>query len=326
MALNFFDTNRNRFPSANITQHTNMSAVRRQPVSGSNEPTEEMSDQHRQKSQDELAQEARDEELARQLSMEEEQHIQRTQQQQRAQQPPGARPAPSQLPAPNANGAYQMPCEVCSCINNIYAAKVHLRHLCGGCQRLLPPFDPSALGSWERLQQQEALMAAQVVRQQQQAAQQRQQPPPAAGGQQPLPRPGNSSSLVQCPTCGYGNLIPPGSGGPFLCGTCRNMLPPVSGAAPPPQQVPMQPAAPPAAPPVTAPPPAASVQPPIQTAASAPADPNIVPLQAEVVRQVVSHHVRCGQCPHVNLVQSETMGEVLFRCGGCQAVNKAVFR
>lgn len=126
----------------------------------------------REKSQAELAQEAQDEALARQLQMEADSAEAAYQQQQlqRRAQPPSAPPPPvggagnypgaaargnsapqfqqpQTAPVPSAINPSAFPhlsmphvrCTKCNAINTVQPSKMHLQQICGQCQKLLPP-------------------------------------------------------------------------------------------------------------------------------------------------------------------------------------------
>lgn len=254
--------------------------------------------QPRQKTDAEIAQEAQDEEFARQLSMqdeaeENERQLRRAQSQQEASR--------VRVQAPPANP--QQPCFACGCINNIKPDKLKFRQLCGGCQRLLPVYTPAQM---EKYNEQRRL---------------------AAGMQQQ--QHGPRGVIVTCTDCGYGNMLPPNTPGPFLCGTCRSQLPVPPGVAPTAQMRPMS------APPLpqqqqrSVPPQQVAPQPSPQRPQGPPvppAAPGAGVLQGEVVAPSAIS-VRCGQCQNVSSVRPEAGSqEVMFRCTSCNAVNRAAIR
>lgn len=259
-------------------------------------------EEHRQKSAEELDQERRDEEFARQLSQE-------GSPQAPLPPPPTTTTSSTVGHAPPSAGSAatpQMPCATCDTINNIHPTKLALRHLCGGCQRLLPPFDPNAMPQYLAFRQ---AQAAKIRRQQgllMPGAGRPQVPPPV---HTVLP---NTTESVPCPTCGATNLLPTGNAGAFLCGSCHGALPSprliATGPQPPVhivQQMPTQP-------------PQGGAQPPV---------PQGMPIQAAVMQSqtaAITRQFRCGQCPQVNAVVVDVgVPEVTFRCTACHAVNKA---
>lgn len=241
----------------------------------------------RVKSQAELEQEKRDEELARQLAMEDEQHY-------RQQQVVAQQQQLQQQPVDRTRAAFQLTCPSCLAINNISDASRGQDHACGACGRVISGLTSAAAQPGWAGPMSGPLGPQQSAR-------------PAAPAQV-----ASNARGITCQNCRCINQIPAGSGATqFMCGGCGRLLSfnqPV--AAPPPH-------------PTQVPPPSVPIGGPSSGTTPIGSDSMLLqgqPLQGQPVGRPVQ--VRCFQCQTVNAVTQIPGQPIQFMCGSCRAVNR----
>jgi LSD1 subclass zinc finger protein len=220
----------------------------------------------RTKTQQEVDQEQRDADFARQL------HAQEQQQQQQRQQQYNAQVQQQQQQQRPQQPLSQVMCPSCTSINNVAPDKLNMQHMCGTCHVVLP----------NRQQQLNTARQADL-------------PQTNYAPQQPKPQ------TLRCQTCHTDNVVPPGTTGAFMCGSCRTPLLAANAG------------------------PQGASQVPAPRPVEQPSGGQAAILQG-VVSDPASVRVRCGRCSTVNVVPRDAnnaTGSVQFQCGSCSSVNQA---